>query len=305
MSRLKISIALMILYLAFVFNLARLDIGQINGVSLHPFVYVLITLAMISVISLRFLHTARIWLPIGIWLVVYLIGRFLLFNQRALLGGADTYLAISEVTLLTVGTALAYDLARQLFAFETYIENITFAEMGRTIPTMQEASEDIKAEFIRSRRHERPLSLLVIEPSGGAKETDTQRFVQRVQESMLQRFVAASLAQVINKEARRTDLVATRNSDGRFMVLCPETSAEGAARLAERVQHEAINRLGIRLVYGYAAFPDEALTFEDLLAKSERNLEHYLPMGLPADGTSAGQIPGGQSPDSNQDQAKG
>jgi len=56
-----------------------------------------------------------------------------------------------------------------------------------------------------------------------------------------------------------------RDHIGRFVVLCPETDLENAVFLAGRTRKIVEERTGLHVHCGAASFPDEALTFEDLL----------------------------------------
>ena len=64
--------------------------------------------------------------------------------------------------------------------------------------------------------------------------------------------------------ALQTDLL-IQDHIGRFIILCPETDLENARFLAERTYKIIEERTGQLVHYGVASFPDEALTFEDLL----------------------------------------
>jgi GGDEF domain-containing protein len=118
------------------------------------------------------------------------------------------------------------------------------------------------------------LSLIVLQPTSGSIQSDVQKAVQEIQKNMMLRFLLTNLGQIISQEARRTDLILNQGKEGRFVVLCPETTSKGVLGLAERIRSTASDRLGLSLTYGIASFPDEALTFDDLLHKAERELIH-------------------------------
>jgi hypothetical protein len=56
------------------------------------------------------------------------------------------------------------------------------------------------------------------------------------------------------------------------MVLCPETDFPNASLLAQRIAQAIKERTSLRVLWGVAAFPEEALTFEDLLQKARERL---------------------------------
>jgi GGDEF domain-containing protein len=178
--------------------------------------------------------------------------------------------------MLLIAVALGYSVAGSLNEFEQFIEKVTLPDVGQRVVRLDQATEMIKTEFIRSRRHSRPLALLLVEPTSLSFEPELERAVRDIQEKMTERFVAANLAQVIANEARRTDVILSKDGTGRFVVLCPEDQRPGTVNLAERIQDDLVDKLGVSVAYGIASFPDEALTFEDLLKRAEFNLQNYV-----------------------------
>jgi GGDEF domain-containing protein len=63
-----------------------------------------------------------------------------------------------------------------------------------------------------------------------------------------------------------------RDRRGRFIILCPETDLENASLLAKRISQAVKERISLRVLWGVAAFPEEALTFDDLLQKARERL---------------------------------
>jgi len=74
----------------------------------------------------------------------------------------------------------------------------------------------------------------------------------------------ARIGQSIGEVVRQTDLL-IRDHVGRFLVVCPETDLESAVFLSERICQMVEGRTEFHVKCGVASFPDEALTFEDLL----------------------------------------
>ena len=75
---------------------------------------------------------------------------------------------------------------------------------------------------------------------------------------------------------RGQDVVARQGGD-EFSVLAPGTDEAGAAILAERIERalasiEAADHTPVRASIGYAVFPSDGLTPEDLLEKADREL---------------------------------
>jgi GGDEF domain-containing protein len=147
---------------------------------------------------------------------------------------------------------------------------------------LETASEQIKTEFGRSRRYHRPLSLLVVHAFPKDDEV-VREMLKSLQHDVLTRLSNARIGQAIGEAIRQTDLL-VRDHIGRFIVLCPETDLENAVFLAKRTSKLIEERTGLHVNCGVASFPDEALTFEDLLyiaryrSKQEANLNKPVEM---------------------------
>ena len=128
----------------------------------------------------------------------------------------------------------------------------------------------IKIELTRSRRYHRPLSLVVVESESEDGELTKEAF-RNIQHDLLTRFTTARVGQIIDDRIRQTDLV-LRDYKGRFIILCPETDLPSASLLAKRIAQSINERTSLRVLWGVAAFPEEALTFEDLLQKARQRL---------------------------------
>ena len=90
-------------------------------------------------------------------------------------------------------------------------------------------TECIQQEWARIQRYGGALSLVTADVDHLKGVNDT--WGHATGDRMLCR-----LAQVLSKEARRSDIVARYGGD-EFMILCPDVDASGAAQLAERCRH--------------------------------------------------------------------
>ena len=95
--------------------------------------------------------------------------------------------------------------------------------------------------------------------------------LKSIQQDLLNRFTSARVGQIINDRIRQTDL-ALRDHRGRFVVLCPETDLDNTILLAKRIAQAVKERTNLSVLWGVAAFPEEALTFDDLLQKASERL---------------------------------
>ena len=290
MGSIKRQVVLVLIYIVAVFSLERLDIGAPGAFNLHPFAYILVVLAMILTIIIPQLRRASIYLLIPLWGGVYLVlwslilGQFSSFTIDKLQG------AIIELVLVTTGVLLAHGLARHITQVEDTIESLAFGEIPGRATCLEDAAEAIKVELTRSRRYNHPLTVLVLEPDPETLQASLQRTLQEIKLNMAKRYANARLCQIVNEAARRTDLVLQQAKNGRFVILCPETEPHASTVLASRIQSLAHDNLGISIAWGAAAFPAEAVTFDELLQKAELKLLAPTAHPIPAPQESAGTI---------------
>lgn len=259
--------------LTLLFNIERLDFGRENIVDIDSFVYVLGFLAALAILIFPLFWRSHAIITIVFWIGIYFLGKLFIFNHRPLFGGIYTYLSITELTLLSISTWLAHALARAIRDFEKAVENITFRPVSRRVRRLKDATEDIQVEMFRSRHNHHPLSVVVVEPKPELIQTKLHEAVQEVQQTMLRTYVINSMAQTISKYLRRTDLVLEQRDQGRFIVFCPETNAQELRLLVDYIQTIAKKKLGTAVTCGVATFPDEALTFEELIQRAETQLQ--------------------------------
>jgi len=99
----------------------------------------------------------------------------------------------------------------------------------------------------------------------------SREMLKSIQQDLLIRFTSARIGQIIDDRIRQTDLV-LRDHHGRFIILCPETKLENATMLAKRIGLAVKERIDLQVLWGVAAFPEEALTFDDLLHKARSRI---------------------------------
>ncbi|GAB4535831.1 MAG: hypothetical protein Fur0018_26300 [Anaerolineales bacterium] len=261
-----------VIYLLVTFNLDRLLLWQGKGQPVHFFVYILAVLALTAYLFSTDLQHRPIYWGVTIWGGLYVIVRLAFYRDAPLFVGTALFQTITELVIVLLSVLVGYDLTRNLNTMEDLVEKVTFGVLSQRVVDLQRAEDEIKTEMIRSRRHERHLTVMALEPAPNALDANIQRAVQEVQRAITRRYVLGSLARAISEEARRTDLVIRRDEQGRFIVLCPETTLEGSMVLADRIRANIAERLGIAVAFGVATFPDEALSFDELLRKAESDL---------------------------------
>ena len=270
MKKLPLSIILLLFFMAFFYNLERFDVGSQSIANINTFVYVLLTFAIIFIVMMRFFRRIHIAWALLFWLAIYASLKLFILDPDAFWGGYDTYITIIEIGMLSAGVAIASWVGYNLDDFEDAVENITFSEIKRAC-NIKDASELIKNEIYRSRRFNHQMTMIMVEPVKGSREIILNQSVREVQESMISRYVSISLARALYDNIRRTDLLIEQPEKGRFIVLTVETEKQASTRVVSKI-NEAAASIGAEVAIGVCAFPDDALTLDEMLDRAEVDL---------------------------------
>lgn len=261
----------LLLWLTLFFNIERLDLDleTIDTINLPTVVYPIGIASAIAAITPTF---QRRPLSLLIALALGLYAAALLLQLEPLFGDIHTYLTLTCALLLSVTVVLAYTLGRSLSEFMQAVEDMTFSSRGGLLRDERAAQDIVQREMISSRRRQRPLSLVMLQADASSMNLMLHRLIQDVQRLMIQRYVLVSVTRVLARHLRRTDIIVEGPQPGRLVLLAPDTSAEDAQLLGERLAQVARERVGIDASYSVATFPDQALTYEELLNVAEQRL---------------------------------
>jgi len=259
--------------LAVLYNLERLDVGGGHPVDFQVLLYILVLAAVACTIAVPAFGRRPLVASLGLWSGIYVLGRLAWPADRPLLERAPVYLLIAELALLGISVLLAYEVARALHRFEEAVEQVTLPDPQRWVVLLKDAADAIATEINRSRRYERPLTVVVVKPEAQSIPLILQHMVQEVQHKIATHYAIVSLGRMLKITLRRTDLVLLEDRErNRFIILCPETGREAAETLADRVQRAAPEQLGFDVACGIAGFPDEALTFDEVTRLAEAKM---------------------------------
>lgn len=272
MTNLKKSLFWITFYLIIILVLAQLDRADRPIINFVAYFYLSAMFIVPVMIFVPSLHKVSVALPMIFWGAVYV--ALLRIIDRSNTGSTNAEVVVIELILLEVGVWLSYQLAVAIEGSESLMDILAQGTFPHRAIELDAASEQIKTEFGRSRRYHRPLSLLVIHAVPKDEEV-VREMLKSLQRDVLARLSNARIGQAVGETIRQTDLL-LHDHTGRFIVLCPETNLESAAFLAARVCTIVEERTGLRTNYGVSSFPDEALTFEDLL-RTARDRSKQLP----------------------------
>lgn len=271
MRRLRDSILALLVHLTILFNIERVDLDAQDVIDLETSVYALTLLAIILVFTIKGMRNLSQPLLIGLWTAAYIGVKLVLVPQRPLWGGIFTYLSLTELGLFLIAVFLAQKVALNIGEFEQAVKNFAFASNSK-IKRVDEAQGEIQAEIYRSRRFQRPLSLIVLEQDNSKIQTNINKVVQDAQRALMEQYMSAMMARELSAQLRQTDILLEHDKTGRLVIVSPDTDDLGTEAFIERLR--VLNRNGSFYVnFGAATFPNHALTFEELLERAEADLK--------------------------------
>jgi len=275
MTNLKRSFFGAAIYLALIFVLGQMDYANTPIINFASYFYLAVMVAVPLTLFFPSISRVSVNVPMVVWAGVYAV-LLQVINRNYSANKGEVSVIVLEVILLEVGVWYAHQLAVQISHAESIMDALALSAFPNQARIIDEENQRIKIELTRSRRYHRPLSLVLIEAES-EDEKITREMLKSIQHDLLSRFTTARVGQIIDDRIRQTDLV-LRDHRGRFIILCPETEYSSAALLAKRVSQAIKERTSLKVLWGVSAFPDEALTFDDLLQKARERLILSIPL---------------------------
>lgn len=267
MRELKKTFVLLVLFLLLVFLLEHLYYGDAPIIEFPSHFYFFIVFAVLATVVVPNLRWLSMYNLLIFWALVFMIVAGVYFSIN---GFQKLQIIMLEFLLLEVSILIAYQLNIQLASAESLMDGLALNIYPNRTHDLSRSTERIDVELTRSRRHQRPLTVLVIEPEK-VSDDPKQDAYKSLRQDLLQHFVDARLGQLIAERARQTDMI-LRDRDGKFIIICAETDEENSSILAERIQKAAQESLNAAVRFGTAVFPKQALTFEELVQQAKEKL---------------------------------
>lgn len=260
-------------YLAVIFVFGQADYTDRPIINFANYFYLAVMVAVPVTLFFPSIANVSVYVPLAVWAGVYMLLLQLIDRENSA-EAAEFAVIVLEFVLLEIGVWFAHQLAIQLSHAESMLDALALSAFPNRAHDIDAENQRIKIEFTRSRRYHRPLSVVVIE-SESEDDRSTREMLKSVQHDLLNRFTSARVGQIIDDRIRQTDLV-LRDHRGRFVILCPETDLKSAIMLGQRISKSIRERTNLQILFGAAAFPEEALTFEDLMLKARDRLSRYV-----------------------------
>lgn len=274
MKALKTYLFWMAVYVTAVMILGALDLEDHPIINFYSYTYVTAVLVVPVMLLIPSLHKVRVYYPMLAWAAIYIaVKRVLIENHTGL---PTLEVLLLEFILIETGVWISYQLSAAIGQSESLLEFLTQSVFPSQVVDLDKASERIKAEFARSRRYQRPLSLLIIQ-----LVSDGHPMPPSLDHDMRSHLRLAKIAHAISQCIRQSDLLLGDRAQG-FMILCPETTSEDSLPFGQRIEAQLQQETGDRARSAAATFPEEALTFEGLVQIARRKLSASNPVEVPS-----------------------
>lgn len=224
----------------------------------------------------------------AIAIIAFFGAQFQRVADIILSGVAQEYVSFATITVLcfAVTGLLSAFATRQIMRIEEQVEQSSklIAELalrdGLTGALKSTYGDRALSEEIeRSRRYNRSLSLVLL-------EADDWSTVVKERGGDGGDEVLQAVGRTLSTTLRKVDKM-VRHADSRFALILPETKAEGAQILAQRLCRALAEETGIRFRAGVAEFPRDAVSRDELLEEANAALEFARTADVSVAGRSA------------------
>ncbi|HBY96463.1 MAG: hypothetical protein M5U01_35045 [Ardenticatenaceae bacterium] len=270
MLRLNRYILVLVLWLSFFFNIERLDTRSGEFLNIDSSIYVLAVIVVVIGLLLSYVvHTAA-WVIYPITILAFILAKSI--ANRPIWGAAYTYLTLFELSAVLITATLAHTVGRLSTDFVETVRALTFSDMTGPVYPAEDAQQVIKRELQYSRRADGLLSVVVVEADTDGPRVDLHATAREIQQLLAKRYSLVALTRLLAWRIRRTDFVLYQTEEGRLVLIAPKAGKDQTTAIASRLNEHAQRYLGVTLHCGVATFPDEGVTFEELLTRAEQSL---------------------------------
>jgi len=192
---------------------------------------------------------------------------------------SDAFVNIGVAAAGLVGAALlGLAVARQLSAMmrqlehdQKLIEELSVYDPKTGLVKWQHAMQTLRTEIARSRRYQADLSLLLL------RIANWEELIKELDSTEVDKLVV-QISNIVAEKLRTVDIPFNVQT---FGAILPETSAQGAQVVAQRLADIIAHQLRLPTHAGIASFPHDAVTEEGLVQAAEAALQFALTSGQP------------------------
>jgi len=254
----------------FFYNIEKL-FGVVN---IATFVYVLVFVYSVLIILLRPLQRMPLYGLLSLSLIPYII---LKIEAGLTITGTGLPIAVTEVCVIWITVVLIKQMACGLEGFRKSITKLTVGHLEKETDPFDTGQSQIYHEIRRSRRYQRPATLLAIRASEHSVQISLDRFIKDAQHEIINKYIDGRIAKFLSTELGDLNIILQRGDH--FIVLLPEANQEDAVEIMNQLRSAGQESLGLEFQIGVATFPDEAVTFETLLQNAEEEMASFASTG--------------------------
>jgi hypothetical protein len=262
MKHLQIWIAILILWLIFLFNIERLT----RSVDIRSYTYIFVASVAVAILILPPLSRKTFSMLLAIPVIAFIIFKVLFETgswQQNLFEGNALPLTVTQVAAIIITAILARRISEALVEFHDAVNEITFSQIGAPPPLFIEKQGAMYNELKRARHYHRPLSVVALKIDEEDIQMLIPKIIKDVQQAMMREYLLAYLTRILDSSVNDFNTIARYNNH--FIMLFPETPGQDIPEIIRTLEKTIRERLNIKLNTGYASFPDEAITFESLI----------------------------------------
>ncbi len=269
MRRLRILTAILIVWLFCFYNIERLS----APIDLTDVAYTFVPLVAVAFIGIPYLRKRPVWLTLMGFVLAFLAlkGWF-----KSSIWGSSLPLTLMEIVFISVTGLLAYQVNERIHEFEEAVDQITIGNVWKINPSSSDQAE-MYQELRRARHYKRPLSVISVGVDDASIQVALDRMVLEAQQAMMKRYVLSDIGRVLCEQLEDYNIIAQK--DGGYLILLPEVGTESLAELTEQLRRNIMNRVGADLRIGAASFPEDAVTFEELVSKASKEMKQISLIG--------------------------
>lgn len=274
MKRLRYSIILLLFSLLFFLYINRL--GIIIGLSefhTHTSAFLPALALIILVFIFPVLRRSSISIILVLWSIIFLFVKQGSGDQL-LAGGIYTLTSLAEYVFLALAIILAHNIAVHLNQNIELLNRVFLADVSDRVKEMDSAREIINRELLRSRRYKHPFSIISLRLLRKPSPLERLSNITNLEKDIFGPYTFAQFLHLLDTNIRRLDIVFHQRYQEHVIILLPETDNNGGLAL-NRNLHALADKAGYEFSSGVATFPDDALTFDELISFSDANINYY------------------------------
>lgn len=275
MDKLRLWTAGLILWLTFLFNFERVierlsDYLLITPVNItYSYTYIFILITTLFVILLPNLTRRGLGILLLIFILLYLLLTLYFYREGVL---SEIPRTITQIGAIVLTALLARQINHGLKQIEKNIKNITVNYIGQMPASFTDEQGAMYTEVKRARLCERPISMIALEFNQSNLNVKLPKLIEDVQRAMMKQFFIANIAQLLTENTRDFDMLALYENC--FLILLPEIEADSAENIAKSLNNLIKQNLNTTLQIGIASYPDNAITFEGMVATAMNNAKN-------------------------------